>query len=80
MKNKQFIILLGILLIFLIFVSSYNVGKKSETIIIPNEEENHIDDNQKSGSFQVKKIYRLPKADELLGWSSSNSIVGFQRR
>ncbi|MEC2062123.1 TolB-like translocation protein [Bacillus inaquosorum] len=77
MKNKQFIILLGVLLIFLIFVSSYSVGKKSETIIIPNEEENHIDDNQKSGSFQVKKIYRLPKADELLGLSSSNSIVGF---
>jgi len=76
MKNKQFFILLGVLLIFLICVSSYNVGKRSETIIIPNDE-NHIDDDQKSGSFQVKKIYRLPKADELLGWSSSNAIVGF---
>lgn len=77
MKKKQFIILLGILLIFVVFVYSYNMEKRSETIIIPNEEENHIDDDQKSGSFQVKKIYRLPKADELLGWSSSNSIVGF---
>ncbi|WNW25773.1 WD40 repeat domain-containing protein [Bacillus inaquosorum] len=77
MKNKQFIILLGILLIFMIFVSSYNIGKRSETIIIPNKEENQSEDDQKSGSFQVKKIYRLPKADQLLGWSSSNAIVGF---
>ncbi|MFB0637545.1 WD40 repeat domain-containing protein [Bacillus rugosus] len=77
MKNKQFIILLGVLLIFVIFVSSYNMGKRSETIIIPNNEENQSNDDQQSGSFQVKKIYRLPKADQLLGWSSSNSIVGF---
>ena len=77
MKNKRFIILSGILLISLIFVSSYNMGKRSETIIIPNKEESQIDDDQKSGSFQVKKIYRLPQADQLLGWSSSNSVVGF---
>ncbi|MCM3525027.1 hypothetical protein BLX91_20355 [Bacillus subtilis] len=77
MKNKHFIILLGVLLIFVIFISSYHMGKRSETIIIPNKEENQIDDDQKSGSFQVKKIYRVPKADQLLGWSSSNSIVGF---
>ncbi|MED1017047.1 WD40 repeat domain-containing protein [Bacillus atrophaeus] len=77
MKNKQFIILSGVLLLFLIFVFSYNAGKKSETIIIPNKEESHVDDDRNSGSFQVKKIYRLPKADQLLGWSSSNSIVGF---
>ncbi len=77
MKNKRFIILSGILLISLIFVSSYNMGKRSETIIIPNKEESQIDDDQKSDSFQVKKIYRLPQADQLLGWSSSNSVVGF---
>ncbi|MBU8806498.1 WD40 repeat domain-containing protein [Bacillus subtilis] len=77
MKNKRFIILSGILLISLIFVSSYNMGKRSETIIIPNKEESQIDGDQKSGSFQVKKIYRLPQADQLLGWSSSNSVVGF---
>ncbi|TDY56171.1 WD40 repeat domain-containing protein [Bacillus subtilis] len=77
MKNKRFIILSGILLISLIFVSSYNMGKRSETIIIPNKEESQIDDGQKSDSFQVKKIYRLPQADQLLGWSSSNSVVGF---
>lgn len=79
MKNKRFIILSGILLISLIFVSSYNMGKRSETIIIPNKEESQIDDDQKSGSFQVKKIYRLPQADQLLGWSSSNSVVGFSK-
>ncbi|MFP7331094.1 WD40 repeat domain-containing protein [Bacillus subtilis] len=77
MKNKRFIILSGILLISLFFVSSYNMGKRSETIIIPNKEESQIDDGQKSDSFQVKKIYRLPQADQLLGWSSSNSVVGF---
>ncbi|UQZ57244.1 hypothetical protein C2H93_01160 [Bacillus subtilis] len=77
LKNKRFIILSGILLISLIFVSSYNMGKRSETIIIPNKEESQIDDDQKSDSFQVKKIYRLPQADQLLGWSSSNSVVGF---
>ncbi|MCY8519591.1 WD40 repeat domain-containing protein [Bacillus atrophaeus] len=77
MKNKQFIILSGVLLLFLIFVFSYNAGKKSETIIIPDKEESHVDNDRNSGSFQVKKIYRLPKADQLLGWSSSNFIVGF---
>ncbi|MGR3207159.1 WD40 repeat domain-containing protein [Bacillus glycinifermentans] len=76
MKNKQFIIWLGALLFLVVIVSSYNVGKRSETIIIPSKEESHIDD-QKTRPFQVKTIYRLPTADQLLGWSSSDSIVGF---
>ncbi|ASB88663.1 MULTISPECIES: PD40 domain-containing protein [Bacillus] len=73
MKNKQFIIWSGLLLFLVIIVSSYNVGKRSETVIIPSKEENV----QKNRPFQVKTIYRLPKADQLLGWSSSDSIVGF---
>ncbi|MCY7859869.1 WD40 repeat domain-containing protein [Bacillus haynesii] len=73
MKNKPFIIWAGVLLCLVIIVSSYNVGKRSETIIIPSKEENV----QKNRPFQVKTIYRLPKADQLLGWSSSDSIVGF---
>ncbi|MDZ5670448.1 WD40 repeat domain-containing protein [Bacillus stercoris] len=76
MKTKQLIILSGLILIFVIFAASYNVRKQSETIIIPNKEENQIE-VQKSGSFKVKKIYRLPKADQLLGWTASNTVVGF---
>lgn len=59
-----------------IIVSSYNVGKRSETIIIHSGEENHSDD-QKTRPFQVNTIYRLPKAGQLLGWSSPDSVVGF---
>lgn len=59
-----------------IIVSSYNVGKRSETIIIPSGEDNHVDD-QKTRPFQVNTIYRLPKAGQLLGWSSPDSVVGF---
>lgn len=59
-----------------IIVSSYSVGKRSETIIIPSGEENHSDD-QKTRPFQVNTIYRLPKAGQLLGWSSPDSVVGF---
>ncbi|WP_414555438.1 WD40 repeat domain-containing protein [Bacillus swezeyi] len=44
--------------------------------MIPSKEENHSDD-QKTRPFQVNTIYRLPKADGLLGWSSSDSVVGF---
>ncbi|MFN2745548.1 WD40 repeat domain-containing protein [Bacillus sp. z60-18] len=73
MKNKPFIIWAGVLLFLVIIVSSYNVGKRSETIIIPSKEENV----QKNRPFQVKTIYRLPRADQLLGWSSSDSVVGF---
>lgn len=36
MKNKPFIIWAGVLLFLIIIVSSYNVGKRSETIIIPS--------------------------------------------
>ncbi|MDA7025167.1 WD40 repeat domain-containing protein [Bacillus sp. CLL-7-23] len=75
MKKKQFIIWSVVLLCLVIFVFSHNVGKRSETIIIPSHEENHIED-QKTHPFQVKTIYRLPKVDQLLGWSSSNSIIG----
>lgn len=59
-----------------IIVSSYNVGKRSETIIIPSGEDNHVGD-QKTRPFQVNTIYRLPKAGQLLGWSSPDSVVGF---
>ncbi|WP_271725290.1 WD40 repeat domain-containing protein [Bacillus paralicheniformis] len=76
MKNKPFIIWAGVLLFLVIIVSSYNVGKRSETIIIPSGEENHSDD-QKTRPFQVNTIYRLPKAGQLLGWSSPDSVVGF---
>ncbi|MDA1476904.1 WD40 repeat domain-containing protein [Bacillus changyiensis] len=76
MKKKQFIIWSVVLLCLVIFVFSHNVGKSSETIIIPSHEENHIED-QKIHPFQVKTIYRLPEVDQLLGWSSSNSIIGF---
>ncbi|WP_190322961.1 WD40 repeat domain-containing protein [Bacillus swezeyi] len=76
MKKKTFIIGSGVLLFLVIIVSSYNVGKRSETIMIPSKEENHSDD-QKTRPFQVKTIYRLPKANGLLGWSSSDSVVGF---
>ncbi|WP_307891877.1 WD40 repeat domain-containing protein [Bacillus swezeyi] len=73
MKNKPFMIWAGALLFLVMIVFSYNVGKRSETIIIPSREENV----QKNRPFQVKTIYRLPKADQLLGWSSSDSVVGF---
>ncbi|KAA0836344.1 WD40 repeat domain-containing protein [Bacillus paralicheniformis] len=76
MKNKPFIIWAGVLLFLAIIVSSYNVGKRSETIIIPSGEDNHVDD-QKTRPFQVNTIYRLPKAGQLLGWSSPDSVVGF---
>lgn len=76
MKNKPFIIWAGVLLFLIIIVSSYNVGKRSETIIIPSGEENHIYD-QKTRPFQVNTIYRLPKVGQLLGWSSPDSVVGF---
>ncbi|NPC94681.1 WD40 repeat domain-containing protein [Bacillus sp. WMMC1349] len=76
MKKKQFIIWSVVLLCLVIFVFSHNVGKRSETIIIPSNEENHIED-QKIHPFQVKTIYRLPKVDQLFGWSSSNSIIGY---
>lgn len=78
MKNKPFIIWAGVLLFLAIIVSSYNVGKRSETIIIPSGEDNHVDD-QKTRPFQVNTIYRLPKAGQLLGWSSPDSVVGFSR-
>ncbi|MCJ2147939.1 WD40 repeat domain-containing protein [Bacillus paralicheniformis] len=76
MKNKPFIIWAGVLLFLAIIVSSYNVGKRSETIIIPSGEDNHVGD-QKTRPFQVNTIYRLPKAGQLLGWSSPDSVVGF---
>ncbi|MFQ8009834.1 WD40 repeat domain-containing protein [Bacillus velezensis] len=76
MKTKQLIIWSGLILIFVTFAASYNVRKQSETIIIPNKEVNQSE-VQKSGSFHVKKIYRLPKVDQLLGWSASNTVVGY---
>ena len=51
---------------------------QSETVIIPSEESDQAVD-EGSRPFQVKTIYRMPESKapvELLGWSSSKSVVG----
>ncbi|WP_433939525.1 hypothetical protein [Paenibacillus lautus] len=71
----------GLVLCFaiaLIILTGCSSGLQSETIIIPGaESEQAVDEG--SRPFQVRTIYRMPESKEqgeLLGWSSSESVVG----
>lgn len=76
--NKQFIGWLSIALLIVLFVSGCS-GERAETIVIPAQEENNIE-NHNSHPFLVKKIYPLPAVDKLFGWSSTNSIIGIFKK
>lgn len=74
-RYKELVLCIAIALIILTGCAS---GLQSETVIIPGTE---TDQAVVEGSrpFQVKTIYRMPESKEqgeLLGWSSSESVVG----
>lgn len=74
-RYKRFELCYALALILLTGCAS---GLQSETVIIPSAESDQAVD-EGSRPFQVKTIYRMPEskdAVELLGWSSSKSVVG----
>lgn len=74
-RNKGLVLCFAIALIILTGCAS---GLQSETIIIPGAEPDQAVD-EGSRPFQVKTIYRMPESKdpgELLGWSSSESVIG----
>lgn len=83
MMSKRFLFLSRALLFLVIFLAGCSLGPRSETIVIPSNDETHTDD-QRYRPFQVNTIYRLPdnfgKMDQLLGWSGTNSVVGLFRK
>lgn len=79
MKNKQFMLWSGVLLVLIILISGCAPGFRSETIVIPSKEDNYSDD-QGSQQFKVKTIYRLPQSDQLLGWSAPETVIGLFRK
>ncbi|WP_098743876.1 hypothetical protein [Paenibacillus sp. EZ-K15] len=78
MIRKRFAVL-SVLLAIIILLSGCGGGTRSETIVIPSTEDEHVADSG-SAPFQVKTIYRLPisdtKDDQLLGWEDSGSVLG----
>lgn len=71
--TKQITQLLVVFIVLTVFLASCAIEKRSETIIIPS---NLGDENQENSSFQVKRIFHLPKPVDLLGWSDINSVIG----
>jgi WD40 repeat protein len=78
MIRKRFAVL-SVLLAIIILLSGCGGGTRSETIVIPSTEDEHVADSG-SAPFQVKTIYRLSipdtNNDQLLGWTDSESVVG----
>ncbi|WP_068618256.1 LPS-assembly lipoprotein LptE [Paenibacillus tuaregi] len=79
MIRKRLAILL-VLISIIFLLSGCGWGPKSETIVIPGTEDEHLADSG-SKPFKVKTIYRLPVTDtaQLLGWMDSESVVGLFR-
>lgn len=74
-RYKRFKLCYALALILLTGCAS---GLQSETVIIPGTESDQAVD-EGSRPFQVKTIYRMPESKddaELLGWSSSESVIG----
>ncbi|MEC0204743.1 hypothetical protein P4H39_19240 [Paenibacillus lautus] len=74
-RYKRFKLCYALALILLTGCAS---GLQSETVIIPGTESDQAVD-EGSRPFQVKTIYRIPESKddgELLGWSSSESVIG----
>ncbi|MFB6365587.1 WD40 repeat domain-containing protein [Paenibacillus elgii] len=84
MKNARSIVSAGAILFLVMVLSGCGLfGPKTETIIIPSEEEGQRVDKDFQ-PFQVKKIYRLPEeftsAGQLLGWSGPRAVVASSRK